>query len=64
MGPNSLANTKKSGESGASLVEYALLVALIAIVAMAGIRSVGSEVVQTYAESGQSFGQAGFSGGN
>ncbi len=34
----------KEGEKGASLVEYALLVALIAIVAIAAVQFVGTRV--------------------
>ena len=36
------------GEDGASLVEYALLVALIAVVAIVAITSVGREVNSTF----------------
>jgi pilus assembly protein Flp/PilA len=35
-------------EKGASMVEYALLVVLIAIVALVAIRLAGSEVSQTF----------------
>jgi pilus assembly protein Flp/PilA len=35
---------KKCNERGASLVEYALLVALIAVVAIAGMRVLGNSV--------------------
>ena len=34
----------KSKELGASLVEYALLVALIAIIALVGVRTLGQNV--------------------
>lgn len=44
--------TKKSGsknkERGASLVEYAILVALIVLVAIAAIRSVGEQVSENF----------------
>jgi Flp pilus assembly pilin Flp len=36
--------TRKHGERGASMVEYALLVALIAIVAIGGLRALGNQV--------------------
>jgi pilus assembly protein Flp/PilA len=39
-------NGKK--EEGASLVEYALLVALIAVVAIAGIRTLGTNINAQY----------------
>jgi len=43
-------NTKrnKKNEKGASLVEYALLVALIAIAAIAGINTLGEKVSNTF----------------
>ena len=41
-------------EEGASLVEYALLVALIAIVAIAAITFVGTNVSETFNEIGTS----------
>ena len=37
-------------EEGASLVEYALLVALIAIVALVAISAVGSSVSESFSE--------------
>jgi pilus assembly protein Flp/PilA len=40
-------NGKK--EKGASLVEYALLVALIAVVAIAGVRALGNSISTQYA---------------
>ena len=42
---------KKNGkkEKGASLVEYALLVALIAVVAIAGVRALGGSISAQYA---------------
>ena len=41
---------KKNGkkEKGASLVEYALLVALIAVVAIAGVRALGGAISTQY----------------
>ncbi len=40
----------RTGETGASLVEYALLVALIALVAIVAIRFFGSELSQSYTD--------------
>ena len=37
-------------EKGASMVEYALLVILIAIVALVAVRIAGSELSETYSE--------------
>ena len=42
----------RNEEDGASLVEYALLVALIAIVAIVAITVVGNEVSQNFSEIG------------
>lgn len=39
-------------EKGASLVEYALLVALIAVIAIAAIRFVGQQVSQQFSNIG------------
>ena len=39
-------NDKK--EKGASLVEYALLVALIAVVAIAGVKALGNSISQQF----------------
>lgn len=39
-----LDNVKSENEEGASLVEYALLVALIAIVAIVAMRSLGNKL--------------------
>ena len=39
-------------EKGASLVEYALLVALIAIAAIVAVRSLGSKVSQQFSSIG------------
>jgi pilus assembly protein Flp/PilA len=47
VGIKTLSETKmlqKSKELGASLVEYALLVALIAVVALVGVRVLGQNV--------------------
>ncbi len=43
-----LDNEQESPEKGASLVEYALLVALIAVVAIAAIRLLGNTVSQQF----------------
>lgn len=40
----------KKDEKGASLVEYALLVALIAVVAIAGVTLVGQSVSSKFSE--------------
>lgn len=48
---NSTKDFEKSAdkkEKGASLVEYAILVALIVIVAIAAIRGVGTEVSESF----------------
>jgi pilus assembly protein Flp/PilA len=39
-------------EKGASMVEYALLVVLIAIVALVAVRLAGTEVSETFSEIG------------
>jgi pilus assembly protein Flp/PilA len=41
-------NTSKHDDSGASMVEYALLVVLIAIVAFAAVQLAGQELSTTY----------------
>jgi pilus assembly protein Flp/PilA len=41
-------NTRCSSERGASLVEYALLVALIAVVALVSIRVLGRSVSERF----------------
>ena len=41
-------------EDGASLVEYALLVALIAVVAIVAVSVVGTKVSETFSEISQS----------
>ena len=43
---------KKNNEKGASLVEYALLVALIAIAAIVAVRALGSKVSQQFSRVG------------
>ena len=40
--PNERVNGRMSGESGASLVEYVLLLSLIALVALAALSAFGS----------------------
>lgn len=49
---------KKNEEKGASLVEYAILVALIVIVAIAAIRTVGTEVSQSFSDIASSLNSA------
>ncbi len=44
----------KDNERGASLVEYALLVALIAVVAIAGMRVLGNAVNSRFSNLGSS----------
>lgn len=49
MKTNSLVTMKKNNkEKGASLVEYALLVGLIAVVAIAAIKVLGTSVSQQF----------------
>ncbi|HYJ24757.1 MAG TPA: Flp family type IVb pilin [Acidimicrobiia bacterium] len=43
-------------EKGASMVEYALLVVLIAIVALVAVRLAGNEVSSTFSEIGSGLG--------
>jgi len=55
---------KKSKERGASLIEYALLVALIALIAIAAIKILGEKTTKTFEDinfgiSGQSMGPQG-----
>lgn len=40
--------TEKKSEKGASLVEYALLVALIAVISIVAIRTLGNTVSQQF----------------
>lgn len=42
------AQAEEKKQKGASLVEYALLVALIAVIAIVAIRAVGSKVSQRF----------------
>ena len=42
-----------AGQTGASLVEYALLIALIAMVALVAIRFFGTELSTSYSTIGQ-----------
>lgn len=44
--------SRMASEEGASLVEYALLVALIAVVAIAAIQFVGTNVSENFKEIG------------
>jgi Flp pilus assembly pilin Flp len=47
-----MSNTKKpTHQSGASLVEYALLVALIAIIAIVAIRTLGNTISSQFSRS-------------
>ena len=46
-------------ERGASLVEYALLVALIAVVCIAAIQILGDNAKSTFSEVGSKIGDAG-----
>jgi Flp pilus assembly pilin Flp len=46
--------TITAGEAGASLIEYSLLIALIAIVALVAIRFFGGELSASYSSFGQS----------
>jgi Flp pilus assembly pilin Flp len=48
-----------AGEKGASMVEYSLLVLLIAIVALVAVTVAGSELSQTYSEIGSNLVDAG-----
>ena len=43
------------GDRGASLVEYALLIALIALVAVVAVRFFGGELSTAYSDIAQSF---------
>lgn len=43
---------KRQEEKGASMVEYALLVALIAIIAIIAVRFLGTEVSETFSRVG------------
>jgi Flp pilus assembly pilin Flp len=47
------------GERGASMVEYSLLVLLIAIVALVAVTVAGSELSHTYSEIGSNLVEAG-----
>jgi len=50
------ATTWMKEEKGASMVEYALLVVLIAIVALVAVQIAGSEVSETFSEIGSGLG--------
>lgn len=43
-----LANSLKNGEEGQDLVEYALLVSLIALACVAGVSSVASAITKVF----------------
>ncbi len=43
-------NNKKKNQKGASLVEYALLVALIAVIAIVAVRTVGQQTSQKFSQ--------------
>lgn len=47
-------NLVKKNEKGASLVEYALLVALIAIIAIAAVQALGNRVSNKYSQTASS----------
>ena len=57
VNPSSRKNTNP--ERGASLVEYALLVALLCVVAVGGVRAVGRSVAVTLDRTGQNLGSGG-----
>jgi Flp pilus assembly pilin Flp len=48
-----------AGEKGASMVEYSLLVLLIAIVALVAVTVAGGELSETYSEIGSNLVDAG-----
>ena len=48
-----------ASERGASLVEYALLVALLCVVAVGGVRAVGASVADTLDRAGEQIGTGG-----
>jgi Flp pilus assembly pilin Flp len=48
-----------AGEKGASMVEYSLLVLLIAIVALVAVTVAGSELSETYSEISSNLSEAG-----
>jgi Flp pilus assembly pilin Flp len=48
-----------AGEKGASMVEYSLLVLLIAIVALVAVTVAGSELSETYSEISSNLSDAG-----
>lgn len=47
---------KQNKEKGASLVEYALLVALIAVIAIAGIKVLGNNISNQFSSAGAQLG--------
>jgi len=51
--------TYLAGEKGASMVEYSLLVLLIAIVALVAVTVAGTELSETYSEIGSNLVDAG-----
>ena len=51
--------TYLAGEKGASMVEYSLLVLLIAIVALVAVTVAGSELSETYSEISSNLSEAG-----
>jgi pilus assembly protein Flp/PilA len=52
-------NTKAESEKGASLVEYALLVALIAVICIVALRTIGNAASSSFSSSGSSLVGAG-----
>ena len=47
---NSMISRLRNDEDGASMVEYGLLVALIALVAIAGVTAVGTRLSQLFSD--------------
>ncbi len=47
---NQVPNASKKNENGASLVEYALLVALIAVVCIVAVRTLGNKASQRFSQ--------------
>jgi pilus assembly protein Flp/PilA len=52
-------NTKAESEKGASLVEYALLVALIAVICIVALRTIGNAASSSFSSSASSLTGAG-----
>lgn len=56
-------NTRPRNDRGASLVEYAMLVALIAVISIGAAKAVGIEIFYLFYESGEHIAQAGIEPG-